>query len=167
MKIIFALLALAAIAASAIAASPPQNADNAKQAATAPAGKSATAMPLGHTSDNTVPIDLENIKVPKAGGTGAQTVAEVIINRAKLKGEVVVIRGQVVRFNPEILNKNWIHLRDGSGSAADNTNDLLVTTNDQAKVGDIVVVRGVVHTDKDIGSGYSYKVLIEEAALRK
>ena len=167
MKIIFALLALAAIAASAIAASPPQNADNAKQAATAPAGKSATAMPLGHTSDNTVPIDLENIKVTKAGGTGAQTVAEVIINRAKLKGEVVVIRGQVVRFNPEILNKNWIHLRDGSGSAADNTNDLLVTTNDQAKVGDIVVVRGVVHTDKDIGSGYSYKVLIEDAALRK
>ena len=167
MKIIFALLALAAIAASAIAASPPQNADNAKQAATAPAGKSATAMPLGHTSDNTVPIDLENIKVTKAGGTGAQTVAEVIINRAKLKGEVVVIRGQVVRFNPEILNKNWIHLRDGSGSAADNTNDLLVTTKDQAKVGDIVVVRGVVHTDKDIGSGYSYKVLIEDAALRK
>ena len=167
MKIIFALLVLAAIAASAIAASPPQNADNAKQAATAPGGKSATAMPLGHTSDNTVPIDLENIKVTKAGGTGAQTVAEVIINRAKLKGEVVVIRGQVVRFNPEILNKNWIHLRDGSGSAADNTNDLLVTTKDQAKVGDIVVVRGVVHTDKDIGSGYSYKVLIEDAALRK
>ena len=167
MKIIFALLALAAIADSAIAATPPQNADNAKQAATAPAGKSATAMPLGHMSANAVPIDLENIKVPKAGGPDARTVAEVITNRAELKDKVVVIRGKVVRFSPEILNKNWIHLRDGTGSAADNTNDLLVTTNDQAKVGDIVVVRGVVHTDKDIGSGYSYKVLIEEAALRK
>jgi hypothetical protein len=63
--------------------------------------------------------------------------------------------------------KNWIHLRDGSGSAADNTNDVLVTTTNSAKAGDVVTVKGVVRTNKDFGSGYSYKVLIEEATLQQ
>jgi hypothetical protein len=65
------------------------------------------------------------------------------------------------------MDKNWIHLRDGTGSAADGTNDLVVTTKDETKVGDVVLVKGVVHTDKDLGSGYTYKVLIEEATLQK
>jgi hypothetical protein len=36
-----------------------------------------------------------------------------------------------------------------------------------AKVGDVVTVKGVVHTDRDFGSGYAYKVLIEDAALQQ
>jgi hypothetical protein len=71
-----------------------------------------------------------------------------------------------VKYNAGIMGKNWIHLRDGSGVATDNTNDVLVTTTTQAKLGDIVTVTGVVRTDKDFGSGYSYKVLIEEATLQ-
>jgi len=64
------------------------------------------------------------------------------------------------------MGRNWIHLRDGSGVAADNTNDILVTTTQQAKLGDVVTVSGVVRTDKDFGSGYAYKVLIEEATFK-
>ena len=37
----------------------------------------------------------------------------------------------------------------------------------KAKVGDVVLATGVVHTDRDLGSGYSYKVLVEEAKLKK
>jgi len=116
---------------------------------------------------NTAPIDLENIKVPKAIGPNARTVAEVITRRIELKDKAVLVRGKVVKFTPDILNKNWIHLRDGSGSASDNTHDVVVTTNDQARAGDVVVVKGIVRTDKDLGSGYAYKVLIEEATLQK
>jgi hypothetical protein len=65
------------------------------------------------------------------------------------------------------MGKNWAHLRDGSGSEADKTNDILVTTLNDAKLGDVVTAKGVVHLDKDFGSGYSYKVLIEEATLQK
>ena len=72
-----------------------------------------------------------------------------------------------MKYTPGVLGLNWIHLRDGSGSAADNTNDLVVTTKEQTKIGDVVVANGVVHTDKDLGSGYSYKVLVEEATLQK
>jgi hypothetical protein len=66
-----------------------------------------------------------------------------------------------------VLGKNWVHLRDGSGSAADGSDDILVTTQDETKIGDVVLVKGIVQTDRDFGSGYSYKVLIEEAALQK
>jgi hypothetical protein len=111
--------------------------------------------------------DVGDVKVAKASGPDARTVAEIVTTRAELKGKTVLVRGKVVKFTPEVLGKNWIHLRDGSGSAADNTHDVLVTTKDQAKIGDVVVAKGVVHTDKDLGSGYSYKVLIEEATLQK
>lgn len=159
-------LLLAAVAGSAIAATPPQNADTAKQAA-APAAKPAAVLPPGHVPISAAPVDFGVIKVPKASGPDARTVAEIIAKRVELKDKTVLVRGKVVKFTPEVLKKNWIHLRDGSGSASDNTNDVLVTTNEQAKVGDVVVVKGIVHIDKDLGSGYSYKVLIEEAVLQK
>jgi hypothetical protein len=111
--------------------------------------------------------DAGDIHVPKAVGANARTVAEIIAKGAELKNKPVLVRGKVVKYNAQIMGKNWIHLRDGSGSAADNTNDVLVTTTSQAKAGDVVTVKGIVHTDKDFGSGYAYKVLIEEATLQK
>ena len=113
------------------------------------------------------PVDVGEIKVAKATGADAHTVAEVVTGRAALKNKMVTVRGQVVKFTPGVMGKNWVHLRDGSGSAADSTNDVLVTTKDETKLGDVVVVKGIVHTDVDLGSGYAYKVLVEEATLRK
>ena len=98
--------------------------------------------------------------VPKATGPNARTVAEVITKRTELKDKEVLVRGRVVKFNGGIMGKNWVHLRDGSGSAAKETNDILVTTQGEVKVGDIVTVKGTVRNDKDFGAGYAYKVLI-------
>lgn len=111
--------------------------------------------------------DAADIHVPKASGANARTVAEILTKSAELKDKPVLVRGKVVKYNPGIMGKNWIHLRDGSGSAADNTNDVLVTTANQANTGDVVTVTGVVRTNKDFGSGYSYKVLVEDATLQK
>jgi hypothetical protein len=112
------------------------------------------------------PADIGDFHVPKATGANARTVAEINAKRTELKDQPVLIRGKVVKYNPEIMGKNWIHLRDGSGTAAGMTNDILVTTQDQAKVGDIVTAKGVVRADKDFGAGYAYKVLIEDATLK-
>lgn len=112
-------------------------------------------------------IDTGDIHVPKASGQNARTVAEVMTKGAELKGQTVLVRGKVVKYNPEIMGKNWVHLRDGSGTPSNNTNDVLVTTMNQAKVGDIVTAKGIVRTDQDFGAGYSYKVLIEEATLQQ
>jgi hypothetical protein len=118
-------------------------------------------------ADMAKPVDVGTINVIKASGPDGRTVAEINARKADLKGKTVVVRGKVVKFTPEVLGKNWIHLRDGSGSAADGSNDILVTTLDETKIGDVVLVKGVVQTDRDLGSGYSYKVLIEEARLQK
>jgi hypothetical protein len=65
------------------------------------------------------------------------------------------------------MGKNWLHLQDGSGKAQDGSNDLLVTSQDLAAVGDVVTARGTVRTDVSFGAGYAYAVLVEEAAVRK
>jgi hypothetical protein len=107
------------------------------------------------------------IKVEKATGPDARTVADVVTGKAGLKGKSVLVRGQVVKVNTGIMGKNWLHLRDGSGSAADGSNDILVTTKGIAAIGDVVSVKGTVRTDVDLGSGYAYAVLIEDAEVRK
>jgi hypothetical protein len=113
------------------------------------------------------PIDAGDVKVAKAAGPDARTIAEVNTKRTDLKGKPVAVRGKVVKFTPGVMGKNWVHLRDGSGSAGDNTNDVVVTTQDETKIGDVVLVKGVVRTDVDLGSGYSFKVVVEDATLTK
>lgn len=106
-------------------------------------------------------------KVPKATGPDAKTVAEVVAGRAKLKDKPVTVRAQVVKLSKGILGKNWLHLQDGSGTEKDGSHDILVTSTELAAVGDVVTVRGTVHTDVDLGSGYRYDVMIGEATLKK
>jgi hypothetical protein len=112
------------------------------------------------------PVDVGNVKVPKASGGEARTVAEVFAQRTALKEKAVTVRGKIVKFNAGIMGRNWLHIRDGSG-AAGKDNDLTVTTADSAAVGDVVLVKGKVAVDKDFGAGYSYPVIIEEAKLTK
>jgi hypothetical protein len=138
-------------------------------AGSAPAGSAAYAGPgMAKAHANLgKPMEMGDIHVPKAHGANAHTVAEITTKGAKLKDKPVLVRGKVVKYNPGIMGKNWVHLMDGTGNAAAKTNDILVTTMGQAKVGDIVTVKGIVRTDKDFGAGYAYKVLIEEATLQK
>ena len=110
-------------------------------------------------------VDVESVNVPKATGANAHTVAEVVTQAATLKDKPVKVRGKIVKYNPDIMGKTWIHLRDGTGVGADNSNDVLVTSPGAAKLGDVVTVSGVLRTDQDFGSGYVYKVLIEASEL--
>jgi len=106
-----------------------------------------------------------DVKVTKAAGANARTVAEVVTGKAALKDKPVLIRGKVVKYNPGILGKNWIHLADGTGTAAARTNDVLVTSTGETQVGAVVLVKGTVRTDKDFGAGYAYPVMIEATEL--
>ena len=140
-RIVFASVASNEAAAAAPAAAPH---GTAPQAAPAPVGK-----------------------VAKATGADAKTVAEVVAGKSSLKDKSVTVRGQVVKVNSGILGKNWLHLQDGSGKAADGSDDLIVTTTDAAAVGDVVTIAGTVRTDVNVGSGYAYAVLVENAKVKK
>ncbi|MDR3368128.1 nucleotide-binding protein [Rhodoferax sp.] len=112
------------------------------------------------------PVITGPIKVAKASGANAYTVAEIVAKAKQLKTKTVVLSGKVVKYNPGIMGKNWIHLQDGSGSAASNSNDILVTSAAPTQIGSVITVTGVVNTDKDFGAGYVYKVLIEDASIK-
>lgn len=112
------------------------------------------------------PAFAETIKVGKAGGENAYTVAEVHERRSELDRKPVVVRGKVVKVSMGIMGKNWVHLRDGSGDKDKGTNNLVATTLDEPKVGDEVTVRGTAYKDKDFGSGYTYSVIVEEATAK-
>ena len=106
-------------------------------------------------------------KVEKATGADARTVAEAWAQKASLKEKSVAIRGKVVKYNADVMGKNWIHLQDGSGEAAKGTHDLTFTSMDKVAKGDTVTLRGTLRTDKDFGSGYTYAVLVEDAKVVK
>ncbi len=135
---------------------------NGASAAAAPAAPSptTTTLPPGHPPmpTKTAP-DLTGIKRAENG----QTVAEVITGKTKFAGRPIAIRARVVKYNAQILGKNWLHIQDGSG--APGTNDLTVTTAATVKVGDLVLVTGKLGTDRDFGSGYKYPLIIEDATV--
>jgi hypothetical protein len=123
-------------------------------------------MAAQHAAAAAGPADVGSVKVPKASGADARTVSEVYAQRSALKEKAVTIRGKVVKYNEGIMGRNWLHIRDGSGTAGKD-NDLTVTTAEKAAVGDVVVVKGKVQIDRDFGAGYSYPVIVEDAKLAK
>jgi hypothetical protein len=126
-----------------------------------------TTQAAPHPTSAQGPAEITDVKVDKAPGAEARTVSEIYAQKAALKDKAVLIRAKVVKFNPEVMGKNWLHVRDGSGSPAAGDHDLTVTTKDKAKVGDIVLVKGLVKLDKDFGSGYTYPIIVEEAKVSK
>lgn len=109
----------------------------------------------------------EKISVPKATGPNAITVAEAFSNSAKLDKKKVVVNGKVVKVATGIMNRNWIHIQDGTGSGKKQTGDLVCTSKDMVALGDVVTVSGTLAKDRDFGSGYSYKVIVENATFKK
>jgi hypothetical protein len=120
-------------------------------------------MPAGHPpvgrGEAKPKVDLTGI----AKATGGQTVQEIFAGKQKLAGKEVIVRGKVVKYNAQIMGKNWLHIQDGTGT--EGSNDLTVTTSTPAKLGDVVLVTGKLSTDKDFGAGYKFAVILDEAKV--
>ena len=103
-----------------------------------------------------VPVNID--VTPAEGG---KTILEILTSGDKIAGEKVVLRAQAVKVNNNILGRNWITLQDGTGSAPDDK--IIATTSETITVGEVFTIQGIVKTDVDLGGGYRYKVLLEEA----
>jgi len=95
------------------------------------------------------------------------TVASLYKDKTGLAGKTVSAQGKVVKVNNGIMGRNFLHVQDGSGKAADGNHDLIVTSTQTAAVGDQVTVSGVVAVNRDFGAGYSYPLLIEQATITR
>jgi hypothetical protein len=96
---------------------------------------------------------------------GAISLHDLFSGRDKLEGKTVILTGKVIKFMPDIMSKNWIHLQDGT--SYDGFNDITITSLAKVKVDEIVTLKGTVVLNKDLGSGYKYDILIEDAVVVK
>lgn len=124
-----------------------------------------TSQSSGGSNRGTVPFT--DIKVEKSTAQNGYTVGELFEKAASLNKQKVTVKGQVVKVNPDIMGKNWLHIQDGTGDPAKSTHDLVVTSAGIAEKGAIISLEGILAADKDFGSGYRYDVIVEDAILVK
>jgi hypothetical protein len=119
----------------------------------------ASAQQVNIPSTETLPdLKVEKIE-PKEG---AISLADLHKNQADYNGQVIKVTGKIVKINPMIMNRNWLHIQDGSEDGL----DLTVTTNEVVRLGDVVTLEGTVVLDKDFGAGYRYDLIMEGAVLK-
>lgn len=130
-----------------------------------PMPQGAGAASLGMGSSKAI-VPFQELKVEKAAVENGVTVEEVYLRAAELNGQKITIKGKVVKFSPNIMGRNWLHLQDGSGNPMKNTHDLVVTTAAVVEQDAVVQLEGILATEKDFGAGYFYAVIVEEAVLQ-
>lgn len=133
-------------------------------AATTQADPHGTGMGGGEQPSPQKPVlEKEEVKIEKPAGGVA--IGDLYTNSKSYESKVVKVKGKVTKYNAQILSKNWIHIQDGSGTKENF--DLTITTDDEVKVGDIVTFQGKITLNKDFGSGYFYKLIMEDAKKAK
>ena len=115
------------------------------------------------TPGSMVTQEKSGVKISRVEGT--VSIAEIYANPAAYKGKMVRINGEVTKFNLAIMDRNWVHLQDGTEH--DGKYDLTITSSETFEVGTTVIVEGVLAVDIDFGYGYSYEVLLEKATVVK
>lgn len=111
-------------------------------------------------SDNAA-TDVKPEKIEPA--KGAVKISELLANPSKYDGKRIIVTGKCIKINPNIMNRNWVHISDGSAKNA----DLTVTTTEMIQPGDVISLEGVIAINKDFGAGYKYEVIMEGAVALK
>ncbi|MEP7051293.1 MAG: hypothetical protein ABJB12_13115 [Pseudomonadota bacterium] len=143
----------------------------------------ADSLPPGHPSPNeAAPFDapshpaqlagtsagneaaLPNPPAERAPGKNAYLVAELVATRATLTGRPVRVRGQVTKVT-DVQDHAFFHIRDASLGPDGKPADIVVTSKARPTRGDIAIFEGVLRTDVDVGIGYKYPALLENATI--
>ncbi|MDA8160835.1 MAG: hypothetical protein M0T76_08955 [Desulfobacteraceae bacterium] len=107
----------------------------------------------------------DKVKIAKAKGPDACTIAEIYARKDALNGKPVSVRGQVVKSSP-FNGQHWLRIIDGSGNSQRGDHKLIVISSQDAAPGEMVLAHGKVSTGKSFGA-LSYEVVVEDAKLEK
>jgi GW (Gly-Tryp) dipeptide domain len=110
------------------------------------------------TSETNIAVTPKNVVVP-----GSVRISELVANPTKYNGKEIQISGVITKVNVGIMNRNWLHLKDGSKDEY----DLVVTSDQGVPEGHTVTLKGKVALNKDFGAGYKYAIIVEDALLVK
>jgi hypothetical protein len=117
-----------------------------------------SALPTGHEFE----IKPEDVALVEGG----VTIEEVFKNPLEFKGKSILVKGMCVKMNRDIMNRNWLHIQDGTKDENGVLYDLTITTSDDVEPGNIVTIEGNITLDKDFGAGYVYPVIMEEGKIQ-
>lgn len=118
-----------------------------------------TMDPMQGSTQGSVKTDKLDTRIEHEEGT--VSIEALFKNPDAYEGKTIRIRGEVAKFNAQIMDRNWIHIQDGT--EYDGNYDLTVTSRQNFMVGQVVTIEGILALNRDFGYGYSYALLLEEA----
>ena len=92
---------------------------------------------------------------------GTVKISDLVNDPKKYEGHTIQISGKCVKINPNIMDRNWIHIQDGT----QDDYDLVVTSDSYIPEGKAFTMRATVNLNRDFGAGYTYDLILEDGIL--
>ncbi|MCX6315108.1 MAG: GW dipeptide domain-containing protein [Sphingobacteriales bacterium] len=114
---------------------------------------------MGSTKDS---VKL-NVKIEPA--KNGISIGDLLKNPKAYEGKKIIVKGKVTKYTASVMGKNWVHIQDGTEFKG--KFEIVITTTDELKDGDTATFEGTIILNKDLGYGYFFEVLMEDAKLIK
>ena len=108
-------------------------------------------------------VDIETHTDKVVQHKGSIKISELIKDPKKYEGQTIQLTGKCTKINAGIMNRNWIHLKDGSKDDF----DLVITSSSFVPEGSTITIKALVTLNKDFGAGYKYDLILENGVLVK
>ncbi len=123
------------------------------------------AMPAMPGTSTGADVKTDRLEIKVEAEEGIVTIGELYANPGAYEGKTIRVKGEVAKYNPGIMERNWVHLQDGTES--EGKYDLTVTSQESFQVGQVLTIEGIFAMNRDFGYGYSYEILLEKATSVK
>lgn len=94
---------------------------------------------------------------------GSIKISELLKDLKKYEGKTIQLTGVCSKVNAGIMDRNWIHIKDGS----QDDYDLVITSDTFVPEGKTFTMKALVTLNKDFGAGYVYDLILENGVLVK
>ena len=101
------------------------------------------------------------IEPPKSG----VSIASILKNPKTYEGKTIVVKGKITKYTAGVMGKNWVHIQDGTDY--NGKFEIVITTLAELKDGETATFEGMITLNKDLGYGYFFEVLMEDAKIIK
>ncbi len=96
----------------------------------------------------------------KAASIGKVALADLFAKPEQYEGKVIEVSGTCTKVSNGIMGRNWVHINDGQTER-----DLVVTLQDDVLKGETLTIEGIVKLNLDLGSGYTYDIILEKGII--
>jgi hypothetical protein len=123
-----------------------------------PVGDKVTKAPATGSSKDTTQ---QSIKIEPA--KNGLSIATVLKDAKSYQGKKIIVKGKITKYTAGVMGKNWVHIQDGS--SYNGKFEIVITTSATLIDGEVATFEGVLTLNKDLGYGYFFEVLMEDAQV--